>query len=220
MKFVKIEDIVEGVAPLRDRLEHDLSDNKQVLWLMTGGSNIPLSVSVMAQLPDTLTSRLTILLTDERFGAVGHANSNMEQLKRAGFMPKQAMVMSVLKPDLSLEETCRGYGIHFQAAVRKADVVLGQFGMGADGHIAGILPGSPAVSSGDLTAAYDAPPYTRVTLTPKALQQLSVAYLFAFGADKRGALENLQGKTLSLDEQPAQILRQIPEACIYNDQIE
>lgn len=219
MKFVRIGNISEGVGPLREQLSHDLADAKHILWLVSGGSNIPLSVAVMAQLPDELTRGLSIMLADERFGPVGHADSNAQQLMQAGFLTKQANFIPVLKPNLSLSDTCKLYGEDFSQAVRAADIVIGQFGMGTDGHIAGILPGSAAVSSGDMTISYAASDYTRLTLTPKALQKLTVAYVFAFGHDKLTALEKLESQTLSLDVQPAQLIKQIPGAYVYNDQI-
>ncbi len=219
MKFVRVTELADGVAPLRDRLARDLSGGKHVLWLVPGGSNIPLTVAVMAQLPDTLTAGLTIMLTDERYGAVGHPDSNVHQLNEAGFLPKQAVVIPVLRAGLSLKETCKHYAADFTDATSRADTIIGQFGMGSDGHIAGILPGSPAVSSADLTAGYEAPGFTRITLTPKALSQLVAAYVFVFGDSKHQALDTLQSGALSLEAQPAQILKQLPEAYIYNDHI-
>jgi 6-phosphogluconolactonase/glucosamine-6-phosphate isomerase/deaminase len=219
MKFVRVTELLDGVAPLRDRLMLDLNSGKQVLWLVPGGSNIPLTVAVMAQLPDDLTSGLTIMLTDERYGAVGHADSNAHQLDEAGFEPKHAVIVPVLRTNVSIMETCTQYAADFTEAAGRADTIIGQFGMGADGHIAGILPGSTAVSSADLTAGYEAPGFTRITLTPKALSQLNAAYVFVFGDNKRSALARLQSEMLSLEAQPAQILKQLPEAYIYNDQI-
>ena len=44
------------------------------------------------------------------------------------------------------------------------------------------------------------------------------AYVFAFGADKKPALENLL-TNIDLIVQPAQILKSLPEAYVYNDQV-
>ncbi|HEX8182139.1 MAG TPA: 6-phosphogluconolactonase [Candidatus Saccharimonadales bacterium] len=220
MKFVRVHQLADGVEPLRDRLLKELADGKRVVWLVPGGSNIPLTVAVMAQLPDELTAGLTILLTDERFGPVGHPDSNAHQLDETGFLPKQATVVPVLRDNLSLPETIAHYAAAFTQATGSADVIIGQFGMGADGHIAGILPGSVAVRSADMAAGYVAPNFTRITLTPNALRQLTAAYVFAFGSDKRLAMQRLQAETLSLDEQPAQIIKHIPDSYVYNDQID
>ncbi len=220
MKFVRVTQLVDGIGPLYKRLRRELGEGKKVLWLVPGGSNIPLSVAVMAKLPAALTANLAVILTDERYGEVGHPDSNTRQLTEAGFAPKQATVVPVLMPGLSLEDTCRRYAEVFTVAARHADTIIGQFGMGTDGHIAGMLPGSIAVGSADLAVGYAAPGFTRITLTPVALRQLTAGYLFAFGDAKRLALQRLQSETLSLDEQPVQILKQLPEAYVYNDQID
>jgi len=219
MKFIKVKQFLDGVEPLHDRIMRDLADGKQVMWLVPGGSNIPLTVAVMAQLPDELTSHLTVMLTDERYGDIGHDDSNAHQLDESGFIPRQATVIPVLQAGLDIAETTRQYGIRFQEASQAADVIIGQFGMGSDGHIAGILPGSPAITSADYAAAYNTEQYDRITLTPKALLQLTTAYMFALGNEKLPALEALSKLNTPVAEQPAQLLKQLPEAYVYNDQI-
>jgi 6-phosphogluconolactonase/glucosamine-6-phosphate isomerase/deaminase len=219
MKFFRIEDLEEGVEPLRDRLMKELADGRQVLWLLTGGSSMSLSVAVMAQIPDELTANLTCMLSDERYGKVGHKDSNAAQLDNTGFLPKQARLIPVLRQGLSFEETAKQFGADFHEAVSSADIVIAQFGMGADGHIAGIKPGSPAVESADLACAYEWSDYQRITLTPKALQQVTAAYVFTFGADRLSALRTLRDESPRISRQPAQILKHVPEAYVYNDQI-
>ena len=219
MKFLKVQKLSDGLKPFQSRLVSELVGGKNVLWLVTGGSNIPLSVAVMAQLPYELTKHLTIMLTDERYGEVGHADSNAFQLENRGFQPMQATFIPVLCAGLSLEKTSQRYGRKFAEAVGQADVTIGQFGIGADGHIAGILPGSDAVSSIDWACGYNTQQYRRVTLTPTALLRVTAAYAFVFGMDRHPALERLVSTTASIDEQPAQLLRQLPEAYVYNDHI-
>jgi hypothetical protein len=48
---------------------------------------------------------------------------------------------------------------------------------------------------------------------------LTAAYVFAFGDAKREALQQLRDESLSLDDQPAQIIKQLPEAYVYSDQL-
>jgi 6-phosphogluconolactonase len=212
--------MTEGDAPLSDRLQAELEAGKNVLWLVPGGSNIPLSAEVMRQIPDELTHRLTIYLTDERYGEVDHPDSNTRQLREAGFDPKDARMVHVLAPGLGLEETAEQYALSIAAAFEVADIVIAQIGMGPDGHICGILPGSPAVTSDQLAVGYKTETFTRITLTPRALiEHVDAAYVYAFGEAKLPALENLLGKELPLDEQPAQLLKQLPEAYVYNDQL-
>jgi 6-phosphogluconolactonase/glucosamine-6-phosphate isomerase/deaminase len=220
MELIRIGSLEEGAAPLFERIVHELEEGKRVIWLVPGGSNIPLSVTVMDNLATDLTKNLTIYLTDERFGEVNHPDSNARQLREAGFDPKQARTVHVLAKGLTFEETIEQYALSFDTAAQVADVVIAQMGMGPDGHICGILPGSTAVNSDKLVAGYETEQFVRITLTPKALQQyVTAGFVYAFGGAKKEALEELL-TDIPMNEQPAQILKSLPEAYVYNDQIE
>jgi 6-phosphogluconolactonase/glucosamine-6-phosphate isomerase/deaminase len=219
MELIRIASMEEGVEPLLIRLTRELGDGKNVMWLVPGGSNIPLSVAVMKAIPEELSKHLTIYLTDERFGPIDHPDSNTRLLCEAGIDPKQSRMVGVLAPGLTLDETCEQYALSVETALAAADVVIAQMGMGPDGHICGILPGSQAVESDQLVAGYQTETFTRITLTPKALKQyVSCAYVYAFGDAKKGALSNLL-KDMPLTIQPAQILKSLPEAYVYNDSV-
>ncbi len=221
MKCIRIDSSSDVKAPLAVRLLRELEseDVKRVLWIVAGGSNIAMTVEVMQQLPDELTPKLAIALSDERFGPVGHPDSNLQQLFNAGFQPKQASVIPVLTPGLPLKETCERYSSAMQAAFGAADVTIAQLGIGSDGHIAGVLPGTAGVNSKELVVGYETETYTRITLTLKALKKVTAAFAFAFGADKHETLEKLCNKDLPLAKQPAQILQRIHESYVYNDQV-
>lgn len=201
------------------RLSQELAQGKQVLWLITGGSNIAVSVAAMVTLKPEHTHKLVIFLADERYGEVNHIDSNAKQLHDAGFQPHEAVFMQPLVPGFSLEETRERYAQASQRAFEHADVIIGQLGIGADGHIAGILPHSPAVTASDFVTAYQTSTYTRFTLTFNALRQITADYSFVFGADKKATLEQLRDQDLPLAEQPAQLLKELPEVYIFNDQI-
>lgn len=164
---------------------------------------------------------IAIMLTDERYGIYDHPDSNARQLREAGFDASEATFIPVLTPEnLSLEATCSRYNEALRTAFAYADVVIGQFGIGPDGHIAGILPHSSAVRARKLVAGYDAGNFIRITMTPPAFSHIGVAYAFAGGSTKHAALLSLQQKKLALSVQPAQILRRVAESYIYNDQVE
>jgi 6-phosphogluconolactonase/glucosamine-6-phosphate isomerase/deaminase len=99
--------------------------------------------------------RLTVTLTDERYGPVGHADSNWRQLATAGFDLPGATMLPVLK-GLDMPSTVAEFAAVLKHHLSAADFALGFFGIGADGHTAGILPGSPAVAATEFAAGYDA----------------------------------------------------------------
>ncbi|HVU59596.1 MAG TPA: 6-phosphogluconolactonase [Candidatus Saccharimonadales bacterium] len=219
MQFVRA-DAGEGIVKLSSMLDERLGEGQQVLWLVPGGSNIPHVVKVMTALPDGHTKHLTILPGDERYGPVGHLNSNVKQLYDAGFDPKHAKFIPILH-DKPLDETTRVFEETAGKLFAASDVVIGQFGIGPDGHIAAILPHSAgATALGELAVDYETPgAFTRITLTFPALRRVQTAFVFAYGESKRSTLTQLRDETMPLDIQPAQILKAIPEVYIYNDQV-
>lgn len=219
MKIIHASDWHPAIAVLQQRLEQELTAGKRVLWLVSGGSNIAASVHLMQNLDDQLTKNLTIMPVDERYGSVGHADSNEAQLMAAGFDKKQAHVIHILQPDSSFQATADRFDKLARQAFSNNDIIIAQLGMGADGHIAGILPHSAAVTSPDLVAAYASQPYQRLTLTHHALKRLSAAYVLAFGPDKQAALDQLTAKMVPYSDQPAQILKELPEAYVFTDMV-
>lgn len=220
MRCIQSDGPDEGIRAISERLTSELSAGKRVLWLVCGGSNIAAEAAIMHAIPADLSENLTVTLTDERYGEIGHKDSNWQQLIEAGFNIKAGKTLPVLsgKP---LAQTVADYAELAQESLASNDVTIALFGIGADGHIAGILPGSPAAcETTALSAGYDSPPYTRLTLTFPALQQINAAYAMAFGASKQATLQRLQNQDVPLVEQPSQILKQLPEATLFSDQID
>lgn len=217
MQYVR-QPVEVAQAALFKELFEPLQAGKKVLWLVPGGSNIPTAVHVMDQLSG-YEQNLYITLTDERYGLPGHADSNWQQLLDAGFSPGSATICPVLQENMTLEESAMAYATFLAEALSSCDKAVGQLGMGADGHISGILPHSPATTATTLTHGYHTEQYDRITTTFNALRQLNVIFCLAYGADKRLPLKTLASQTLPLAEQPAQLLKEFEHAYVYNDQI-
>lgn len=220
LRFEFLPNIQDACDKLADRLHTELIANKSVLWLLSGGSNIEISANALNLLPPDLQSKLTITLNDERYGPYGHKDSNMHQLRTAGIANTHAKIIPVIAPEgLPLDETTQHFEQNIQNAFADADIIISQLGMGNDGHTAGILPNSPAVNATGLVTSYTTEQYVRITLTFEALKRVNTAYLFVFGDDKREQLLRLRDEDFPLKSQPAQIIRQITEAYVYNDQL-
>ena len=219
MHLLLSTDASDCTDAIYNRLASELDSSKNVLWFLTGGSNIAVDIEVMARLTDEQTENLTVTLTDERYVDYGHADSNWHQLLEGGFNAKQAREFPVLQADNeSLEQTTAIYASNLDVALQEADVVIGFYGLGGDGHIAGILPETSAVDADGLAVGYVTDTFTRITSTFEVIRRCDVAYMYAGGAGKLEALQNLQSAR-SLREQPAQILKELSEAYIYNDQL-
>lgn len=219
MDFVK----THTAKPLEDYLVEVLgssvSKNKKVLWLVPGGSNIEVVIRVMDRLKVIDLSGLTLMLSDERYGPIDHKDSNYFQLKKADLNLSKATFEPTLN-DGHFEENL-AYANHLAERLFKdADKIIAFLGMGSDGHIAGILPDSPAVNSSDLVAGYQAADFTRITLTPKAfLSGVHEVIIGAFGESKESQFKALRDEVLPINDQPAQLLKQIEKTVIFNDQI-
>jgi 6-phosphogluconolactonase/glucosamine-6-phosphate isomerase/deaminase len=220
--------IVEGtpsdaVSAIAGRISDELRSGKRVLWLVSGGSNIQLEVDVMNQLQESGTVRLSglaILPVDERYGEPGHADSNTAQLRNAGFDPGTAVWVDVLTHNVPFDQTMSFYNDVASTAFANASVVIAQFGMGGDGHIAGMLPDSPGVSAEPVVViGYEWSDYTRMTLSADILRGVQVAYVPAFGKSKEKALDRFRANTEPFEKLPAKLLYELPEVFIYTDQL-
>jgi 6-phosphogluconolactonase/glucosamine-6-phosphate isomerase/deaminase len=221
MKFVR-EGREAAAKAVSERITTELAAGRFVLWLVCGGSNIETETEIMDRLRQSgqHIDALTILPMDERYGPAGHPDSNYRQLRERGFDPGTASWYDVLEKNLSLADTVQYYTHLMEHAFATRGTVVGVFGMGDDGHTAGIKPNSPAViETAASVVGYDSPPFVRLTLTPQELVKTNYAFVLAYGDEKAEALKRLQAHSEPLEKLPAGLLYDIPEVYIYNDQI-
>lgn len=220
MHVVHGADQAQGAQDLAEHIFTTLQE-KKVLLLVCGGSNIPLSISAMNIIHSRASkkelSNLTVGLTDERYGEVGHPDSNWQQLLDAGFTTDSISTLPILTGKY-LDETVTEYSNILEKEFAHS-FVIAQCGIGQDGHIAGILPHSVGITDTALVCAYEAPPFTRITITTHLFSKISTAYAFAFGESKRKVVMRLTQEEKPLSDRPSQILKQLPFAYLYSDQI-
>jgi 6-phosphogluconolactonase/glucosamine-6-phosphate isomerase/deaminase len=211
----KTHDPEQPAKFLAGEITRHLKKGQSVLWLVTGGSAIEVAVKTAGLLGDIDLGGLHVALTDERYGPVSHADSNWQQLINAGFKLPGAQLQPVLE-GADMPQTTAAYDDYLRNQLDQADFSLGLFGMGADGHCAGILPASPAVGSKDYASSYQGPDFKRITMTPLAIAKLDQAVLYAVGKSKIPALQQLQ-QSVPLGVMPAQALKRAGELIVYND---
>ncbi len=218
MQFIESNNDKEGIRALSKSVIDSLMDGKKVLWLIPGGSNIPITVEAMnivrRQTKPSQLHNLSITLTDERYGPLNHPDSNWKQLIEAGLNISGIQAFPVLS-GLSIDETVDQYCSRLEKLLSDSDLIIGQFGMGSDGHIAGILPHTKAVSETRLALAYESTKFTRITVTFSVFRQIDAAFLFVSKASKLEAIQNLKKDSVSLTDQPAQILKEIPDVYVF-----
>lgn len=221
MQIYKIGIPEIAIAPMASKLKSSLQQGSTT-WFLSGGSNIKLEVAIMSRIDLETSSNLTVTLADERFGAYNHPESNWTKLKAAGFDPKNARVIEIIQPDTTdIESATATFEATLEEIFEDCPSLIGQFGMGNDGHIAGILPHSPASTDlNSLVTSYASTPFHRISLTFNAIKKLNATFLIAMGEEKKQQLENLVNSDLALADQPAQIIKQVFESYLYNDQVE
>lgn len=208
----KIEDAADFIAL---SILKQLKLKKRVLFFVAGGSSISVAVQVSKILKKTPHKNLTIMLTDERYGAVDHFNSNYYQLVEKGFNLPEAKIIPVLTGSSRFVSN-KKFNINLDREFKLAKYKIGLFGIGVDGHTAGILPNSVAVHSKELACDYDTAIFSRITMTPKAIKKLDEAVVFAEGKDKWRVIKNLE-KEIDVKIEPAQILKKVPLLTIFTD---
>lgn len=215
ISFCKISSPEPVIAYLAITISRRLATGEKVLWLVAGGSSIPIATEVSRRLGSADLKNLTVSLTDERYGPIGHPDSNWRQLEEAGFSLSDAQTQPILM-GVALRKTAAHYAELLRADLALADYSLGFIGVGADGHVAGIKPHSPATSSRQMATAYESEDFVRLTITPIGIAQLDEVVTYAAGEAKWALLNQLE-KNLPISQQPAQCLKSAGKLTIYND---
>jgi len=220
MQFIKLKDGIEGGKIVAGKIGEYFKQNKKVLWLLSGGSNIALEVETLNTLKrefgENLKECLAVTLVDERYGNIGHQDSNWIQLLQNGFDISLVRALPILC-GLEPKETVIKFGKNYRDLTAWADIIIGQFGLGSDGHTAGVLPDTIGVTDQSTACFYKSDKYERITLTLKTIRNIDIAYTFALGESKKEIIESLQVTDLPLEEMPAQVLKQIPESYLFSD---
>lgn len=209
---IKIEDPAELIA---SSILNQLKLSKKVLFFATGGSSIAVASRVADLLRADSLENLTVMMTDERYGEVDHADSNWFQLIQKGFVLPGAKLIPILTGE-GIEKTTENFILNLEEELKNAEYKIASFGVGADGHTAGILPGTVAVHSLDLACHYDTPTFSRVTITPMVIEKLDEAVVWMQGENKWPVVENLS-EVIEIEKQPVQVLKKVPLLTIFTD---
>ena len=193
-----VKNSLEGEEIAKDFLYKN-SDTKTVLFL--SGGKTPKSLYGEFLVENRLRYG-AVGMIDERYGEVGHPNSNASMME--GFNP----FYPILNGE-SLENTALQYEQTVRDLFDKFSKSIGILGIGSDGHTAGIPAGIKnyelRIKNEDLVTFFEDFPGEnpkRVTMTFNALEKLDQIIILVFGEDKKKALE-LMFKEGPIEEIPA-----------------
>jgi 6-phosphogluconolactonase len=169
-----------------------------------------------------------LFFVDERCVSLDSEDSNSRVVREAFLDPlaarKAAPPADRIHPFICAEgETDLGvsaYEEEFRRAATHLDIAL--LGVGEDGHIASLFPGSPALTEDSrlFVPVEDAPkpPPRRMSASPALLTapETLVVLLF-FGEGKRNALKAFVSKEGSPTECPARLVKGMPDLWVFTD---
>lgn len=225
------------VTYLQQLLQSSFDQKQQVLLLWSGGSvqTIAKQLCVFLSQFDDL-SWLHMSLIDERYGEPSHPDSNELLIRETGIVDliesKGGHWQPILTGKTMAEETER-ISKYFSSHQEKT--IIGVFGVGEDGHTAGMLPifdnqeqfdqlfqpdTKQPYSSLDLeqlNSTYPNPYKKRITLNILGIQLVTHKIVFAIGDKKREVLRQIQDQSTSIFQCPAKLLDQ-PGTHLFTDQ--
>lgn len=201
-----------------------------LLLLLAGGSALRLLDEIATE---SLSDTLTIMMMDERFSTDPHVN-NFAQLQATTFYTKATVrgvqFISTLPTEGEALSAFRGRiekTLRKQVRKRERPYCVALFGIGPDGHTAGIFP----MEATDFVATYDDPEHMiaavesapneyqeRISITPAFISEyIKRAFVYAVGNNKRSILMRLDEKQ-PLHKLPAHIHSQIGST-LFTDQL-
>jgi 6-phosphogluconolactonase len=179
-----------AAAAIVAQLRAGLEARGHAALVATGGRS-PAAVYDRLSQADVDWAHVAVTLSDERHVDVSSPNSNARLLRERLFQGRAAAA-----PFLPLTD----YAEPALAKLMPFDAVL--LGMGEDGHIASLIPGSPVLVQGmdpdgaALTAespqGFGNPPLPRITLTLAALLRSRAIFLLIAGELKRQVIARAQ----------------------------
>lgn len=205
IQLAPLEWTAEVAQLIQNQVASVLAVKAQCSVMLTGGRSAEGVYKVWAKLPAfQKMAGVQFYFGDERCVLPEHPESNYGMAMRTLFeqgIPVGCSVFRMEAEDENREEATKRYEDRLPD---KIDILL--LGVGEDGHIASIFPGSVALQEKKrkvLAITGPKPPYDRFTITPPVITRASAIFVLAIGEAKGRILAKaLQGKE-DFDRMPA-----------------
>jgi 6-phosphogluconolactonase len=189
--FASADTLADAAAPaIEAQLAAGLVDRGRASLVATGGRS-PAPVYDRLSQADLDWAHVAVTLSDERQVDADSPNSNARLLRERLFVGPAAKARFLPLTDYA------------EPALKKLmpfDAVM--LGMGEDGHIASLIPGSPVMAHAmdpggpaliaESPQGFGSPPVARITLTLAALLQSRAIFLLIAGEAKRQVIERAE----------------------------
>jgi 6-phosphogluconolactonase/glucosamine-6-phosphate isomerase/deaminase len=172
------------------------------LVLLSGGSAIQSYRPFVDALLKEQIKPYGVGLIDERYGKVGHVHSNAAAIEKQFELQKLCEDRGVQFCPILRNKPIEQEVSHYNDWVKKMFAIcpirISVFGLGVDGHTAGILPMQSdrfdeVFETGSKVIGYESEDMyrVRITLSPTAIRALSKVIVIAAGESKRTVLRRL-----------------------------
>jgi len=173
-------------AKVIDQAIRSVISEKEICNVMlTGGNTVVPVYKKWAIISSFPFEQIRFFFSDERCVPYDHSESNyalvMDTLLAKG-VPSGCLVERMEAEKSDREASAKKYE---QLLPEEIDVLL--LGMGEDGHIASLFPGSSALlqdERGVVPATGPKPPYQRLTITPRIIASARLVFLLVTGEKK------------------------------------
>ncbi len=207
----------QGITRAKEAL-YDQIDNKTVFFL-SGGKTPRLLYETLAK--EQIIRPAAVGMSDERFGAPFHDNSNEKMVRDSGLLPYFEKLhipfYSMLYEGIDRVQAAKAYDEEVRDLFFKFPKSVGILGIGPDGHIASIMPHrkdfTDPLFDEDRKYLYvseidDKKKYgERLTMTFAGLSLLDYIIVFVFGKEKGEMMQKIFTSG-PLDEIPARFFHE------------
>lgn len=187
----------DAADDLFEKITSLLASGEDAHIVLTGGT---VGIQTLVELAPLVSrmdlSGLHLWFGDERFVESESPDRNFNQAKDA-LLSKIPVPPKNIHPMPSVESgplsaAASAFAQEIEAIAPKFDIVL--LGMGPDGHVASLFPGSTPESHGELVIAESSspkPPAERISLSYKALCSANEVWFLVAGSDKADAVSKV-----------------------------
>ncbi len=192
---------------------HD-ADNRVLLLLPGGSASQAIEPLFRALRP--YQHSLTITLSDERYVPIEDNHSNWQAVSRSAHLLPEASFVPVLSGGTRQQDS-QVFSAFLEHQHQSGATIIALLGIGEDGHIAGIKPGSPACHSDNAASDYEAADFERITISGAFFSSLDHAFVYTKGAAKAAVLEQFNSLAQPADTFPIEFLRTTKHYEVYLD---
>lgn len=206
-QFLAAEWPLQAAQLIQNNVDDVLLERGECSVMLTGGRSAERIYMAWAELPAfRQMTGVRFFFGDERCVPPDHSESNYGLVMRTlffGGVPTGCSVFRMEADDQNREAAALRYD---NILLDKVDVLL--LGVGEDGHIASLFPGSVAlreVGRRVVPIIGPKPPHERLTITPVVIARAKSIFVFATGTSKAKILVEALQKTVDFDTMPARL---------------